>query len=711
MQTGNGMRGKLETGPARGQPRLVQRPDGFADYVEDVHPPQKQKPKKPKKTKTAKTSRKRQRPIRSTFTMLLVVPLLSLTALWGYSFATTIGGFLASRADTQVSDDIGEPLQGVLAQLNAEATLTYAQPANPTLLQQRPRTDAAIAAFRAGQSRLRAAGGVPAQARSAAADLLARLRTLPALRAEADGHAQDPLTVLEGYGTVTNSVFAYIAALPDPRSPAPVFSRSMGELFMGQALTDIATEAALGDGATRNHGVLTAPAYRLFARTVAAQRQLDDSGDTMMSFRNESDGDAYLTASGSPKFRDFQAIEDKIIDAGPGQPLPVTADTWTRMTKEIIGPLTAEEARETVKVARDNAHRADVAEYQVLGVGGAGLLAVLLSALMLARSGRRVGRELRDLRAAARRLAFQQLPDLVTRLRAGEDLDAEAEAPPLRLKTKTLEVTQTAEAFSAVQRTATQTAIEQAALRKAVNNVYRSLARRNQGLLQRQLRMLDEMERGTEDPDALEQLFRLDHLTTRMRRQAEGLIILSGATPGRGWRRPVQVVEVLRGAIGEIEEYARVDLSTDSQDYLQGTGVADVTHLLAELVENAVSFSPPGTRVQVRGSRVANGYAVEIEDRGLGIGAETRRLLNQRLADPPDFDVADTDQLGLFVVSRLAARHGVKVSLRGSSYGGITAIVLLPPSLVVAAEEAAYLAVKERVGLTGPIVIRGMKEP
>jgi signal transduction histidine kinase len=141
-------------------------------------------------------------------------------------------------------------------------------------------------------------------------------------------------------------------------------------------------------------------------------------------------------------------------------------------------------------------------------------------------------------------------------------------------------------------------------------------------LLQRQLRMLDEMERATEDPDALEQLFRLDHLTTRMRRQAEGLIILSGASPGRAWRQPVPVVEMLRGAIGEIEDYARVDLVTDSPDFLQGTAVADVTHMLAELVENAVQYSPPNTCVQVRGR--AGGQRVLHRGGGPGPGHSDR---------------------------------------------------------------------------------------
>ena len=340
----------------------------------------------------------------------------------------------------------------------------------------------------------------------------------------------------------------------------------------------------------------------------------------------------------------------------------------------------------------------DVILLRLVLVGGAGLVAVIVSSILLLGFGNRISRELTGLRAAARTLAGERLPSVVSRLRAGDDVDVAAEAPPLDLNTRTREVTDTADAFSAVQRTAVEAAVEQAQLRKGVSLVFRSLSRRNQSLLQRQLKLLDEMERSTEDPDALEQLFRLDHLTTRMRRQAEGLIILSGAAPGRTWRQPVPVVEVLRGAIGEIEDYARVDLLTDSPDFMQGTAVADVTHMLAELVENAVQYSPPNTRVQVRGGRVANGYVIEIEDRGLGIPADTMVVLNERLARPPEFDLADSDQLGLFVVSRLASRHGVKVSLRVSGYGGTTAIVLLPRALVVAEEEVPFLAAKSPAG-------------
>jgi signal transduction histidine kinase len=363
----------------------------------------------------------------------------------------------------------------------------------------------------------------------------------------------------------------------------------------------------------------------------------------------------------------------------------------------------AENVSRAAITANDN-RQGDAILWRLGLVGGAGLVVVILSTFLLLRFGNRITRELTGLRTAARTLAGERLPSVVQRLRAGDDVDVAAEAPPLDLRTRTREVGDTADAFSAVQHTAIQAAVEQAQLRKGVSDVFRSLARRNQSLVQRQLRMLDEMERGTQDPDALAQLFRLDHLTTRMRRQAEGLIILSGAAPGRRWRQPVPVVEALRGAISEIEDYVRVDLLTESPDYLTGAAVADVTHLLAELIENAVVYSPPGTRVQVRGGRVANGYVIEIDDRGLGIPPVARDKLNERLAQPVEFDLADSDQLGLFVVSRLAVRNGIRVSLRESGLGGTTAIVLLPAALVVSEQEAAALSAQ---GARGAIPTSG----
>ncbi len=208
--------------------------------------------------------------------------------------------------------------------------------------------------------------------------------------------------------------------------------------------------------------------------------------------------------------------------------------------------------------------------------------------------------------------------------------------------------------------------------------MFRNLARRNQSLLQRQLSVLDDMERRATDPDVLEDLFKMDHLTTRMRRHAEGLIILSGAPPGRSWSAPVKLIDVMRGAVAEVEDYARVTVSTQSRTALAGSAVTDVIHLLAELIENATSLSPPFTQVRVGGESVANGFAIEIEDRGLGMTPQRLAELNERLANPPDLNPANTEQLGLFVVGQLARRHRISVMLRPSPYGGTTAVVLIP---------------------------------
>jgi hypothetical protein len=169
-----------------------------------------------------------------------------------------------------------------------------------------------------------------------------------------------------------------------------------------------------------------------------------------------------------------------------------------------------------------------------------------------------------------------------------------------------------------------------------------------------------------------------------MRRHAESLAILSGAAPGRSWTEPVPVIDVIRAAMAEVEDYKRVVVLTTAEDAVVAPAVADMIHLLAELIENATMFSPSGTRVEVRAERVANGFAIEIDDRGLGIEPAQLDELNEHLASPPDFDLANADRLGLFVGAKLAARHGVRVSLRPSAYGGTSAIVLLPNAIVAA---------------------------
>lgn len=668
--------GSIEEEPGGERPGLVPQPDGYADHGH-----------------TARPRGRRQRPIRFTITILLVIPLISLIALWVYAASSTVGGAVAKRNSGTENADVGGATLALAQQLDAERAYTFAwqnsggRLPHATLVGLRARTDEAIAAFRSGQAK--AASAEPAGVKPLAAKLLSDLNGISAIRTKVDHGSITPLAAFEGYNSVLNEAGPFAIGLVNPDESVSLFSETEAEVQEGEATEDVSREDALVAGALAAGGFMSAAELRAFAQAVDDQRQLEQEAVFPLDWQESPD--PYPAVFASRPFHEFTALQNSIVAARPGR-IPVSPDTWNADFKQVIGLLTKAEATARLGVTRGVAHAGDIVLLRLFLVGGAGLLAVLASSVLLLRFGNRIARELLGLRGAARALASERLPSVVQRLRAGDSVDVDTEAPPLALDTKTREVTETADAFSAVQRTAVLAAVEEAELRKGISIVFRSLARRNQSLLHRQLKMLDQMERSTQDRDVRAQLFRLDQLTTRMRRQAEGLIILSGSAPGWGSRAPVPIAEVLRGAIEAIEDFTRVELITDSRDLLRGACVADVQHLLAELVENAVQFSPPSTNVQVRGGRVGKGYAVEIEDRGLGIPAETLAALNERLAQPPEFDLADSDQLGLVVVGRLASRQGIKVTLSESRYGGVMAIVLLPLPLLVPEAEAAFSA-------------------
>ncbi|WP_405895579.1 ATP-binding protein [Streptomyces sp. NBC_00104] len=215
--------------------------------------------------------------------------------------------------------------------------------------------------------------------------------------------------------------------------------------------------------------------------------------------------------------------------------------------------------------------------------------------------------------------------------------------------------------------------------------VFVNLARRLQSLVHRTIRELDDLENQVEDPDLLRRIFGIDHLATRIRRHAENLAVLGGAVSRRQWTNPVTLTEVLRSSIAEVEQYSRVKLVPPIEGTLRGHAVADVIHLLAELVENATMFSHPDTQILLRSRRVTAGIAIEVEDRGLGIPQEDQDRINTLLADPARIDVAKLladGRIGLFVVSSLARRHGIAVQLQGNIYGGVQAILVLPQGLL-----------------------------
>ncbi|HEV2778365.1 MAG TPA: ATP-binding protein, partial [Actinophytocola sp.] len=270
--------------------------------------------------------------------------------------------------------------------------------------------------------------------------------------------------------------------------------------------------------------------------------------------------------------------------------------------------------------------------------------------------------------------------------RAGQPIDLEKQVD--RLDFGGDEVGQVADAFNHAQRTAIAAAVREAETRQGVRSVFLNIARRSQTIVHRQLKVLDKAERSVDDPDQLQTLFQLDHLATRSRRNAENLIIMAGEQPGRQWRNPVALRDVVRGAIAETEQYTRVNASQLPEVSIIGAAVGDLVHLLAELIDNGCAFSPRESRVEVRGNVVGRGVVIEIEDQGLGIEPSHMDELNAMLQDPPDFGVmalSDEPRIGMFVVARLAARHGIKISLRDGDYGGTRAVVLVPATRIAEA--------------------------
>jgi hypothetical protein len=301
---------------------------------------------------------------------------------------------------------------------------------------------------------------------------------------------------------------------------------------------------------------------------------------------------------------------------------------------------------------------------------------------------RSMARPMELLERSARDVAEQQLPGVVERLQQAQEVDlAATQAKPVPIRSRD-EIGRVAQAFNSVHEVAIRVATEQAALRRSIGDMFVNLARRSQRLIDRQLNFIEELERDENDPDELGKLFQLDHMATRMRRNAENLIVLSSAESARRWSEPVQLADMIRAAISEVEEFTRVQQITVDEVRVSGHAVNDVVHLLAELIENATAFSPPDTVVRIAGQVTPNGHLVEIEDCGIGMNDEQLAAANERLADPPMFDFALSRLLGFFVVGRLAQRYGIKVQLRHSWYGGVTALVLIPPSLLIQPDTA-----------------------
>ncbi|MEU1605189.1 sensor histidine kinase [Micromonospora matsumotoense] len=393
---------------------------------------------------------------------------------------------------------------------------------------------------------------------------------------------------------------------------------------------------------------------------------------------------AYDRTSRDKAFVDATRLEEKSIPTG-GTALPAVlpANQWwtaSEQRQELLRQLETRVLDDAV-VRADEVSGAQL-RTTLLVLGGV-VVVLALAVLLAVMVGRSIANSMQRLRDQALRIAQIELPHALDRLRAVEGGVPKIDVPPAVVRSLD-EIGELAEAFVAVHRSAVSVAVEQAETRRTVNAMFVNLARRSQVLVERQLELLDDLEREEADPDQLENLFKLDHLAARMRRNDESLLVLAGTESTRRWNRPVRLGAVLLAASAEIEQYQRVRHESVADLYVVGHAVGELVHLMAELLENATAFSRPDTAVQVTARAEGGGAVVEIADAGLGMSPTALAQANAVLAAPPAADVAAIERMGHFVVSHLAARHGVGVRLTAAGQG-LVARIALPATLLAPA--------------------------
>jgi anti-sigma regulatory factor (Ser/Thr protein kinase) len=625
------------------------------------------------------------RSVRARILVLVLVPVLSLFGL--YLFTTAIAGKDAlnlARARA-LKTATSEPVSNFLGQLDTERVFSAIYLAAPSpgnlakLRAQEAITTHVTAALRAALTSGSTLSNAPPPVRQASATLLHAAAGLPALHASIAARSVARNQALATYNTLINDSYLLLnqVILTETSTPIAAQALALERIAKSAELLQQENVLVVSDLAGRRFPVADQEAFTKLvgARTTLYDQTLPelDASYRAMYQRDVSPG-SYAALTG---------LENSVIGSHRTRfPPPVAPASWGGAVQGVSIGLERAGTQAANALDQQADHDAQVTDLQLLLSGGLGLLAVVISIIVSLLAGRGLVRELSDLRRSALDLADNRLPRMVDQLATG--LNVRMDDDSLDVPVKTREIGQVRDAFAKVQRTAVGAAVGQARLREGIGEVFRNLARRSQSLLHRQLALLDSMERRTEDPQELEDLFRLDHLTTRMRRHAESLIILSGQSPARGWRNPVPFVDVIRAAVAEVEDYTRVSVISAGDTGLAGPAVGDVIHMTAELIENATIYSPPNTPVVIQGGIVGHGFAIEIEDRGLGMSDEKIATANDQLAHPLPFDPANTDQLGLLVAGQLARRHEIKITLRRNPYGGTTAIVLIPHSIVVA---------------------------
>ncbi|MGY1500621.1 nitrate- and nitrite sensing domain-containing protein [Streptomyces sp. QTS52] len=622
--------------------------------------------------------------LRTILLVLALVPCLALVALGGMNSAQLYGDWRTVHDRNEQGKRFGTPLYTVFYNLQAERRLSATALADPKtarseLTRQRELTDKSVRS-------LEALGTAPRSLDEAFQNLTLGLKKLPRYRDAVDRRSADQQQTFDAYtGVAASSMqlfedFGNIGIGETTVLARPALDAQWGLEMISREDAIIAAGVASGR--------LTDEQRFQLAELIGSQEHI--YSDKVVPRLPDARAKAYRAVLSGTGWKRKTAVEQTLLntrntDAGGRTAVSAKlGKEWQQSLAGITPPLlqaSSSYSDDLIAITDDDLGGLMTKMIVNSAVSTAAVLLILVLSLRLTGTLRR---RIFGLRAAALELQ-ERLPDIVERLRQGEKVDTDAELPEIRHGDD--ELGQLGQALNQARGSALETAVREVELYRGFERLLQRIARRTQLLIGMQLKRLGEMQRRHEDPEVLEGLFDLDHLAARLRRYEENLVILGSGTPQRRWRRPVLLLDILRSAQGEVQDYRRIRLDTDGETWLSERAVGPMVHLLAELMENAVSFSRPPTPVEVTASQVGRGVAIEIEDRGMGMDPEQYAEANELMAAPPRMDVmsrADDARLGLYVVARLAANLGLQVELRPSSFGGTRVVVLVPAELITA---------------------------
>ncbi|MFB7917528.1 nitrate- and nitrite sensing domain-containing protein [Streptomyces sp. NPDC056061] len=641
--------------------------------------------------------------LRTALLVLAIVPGVALAALWAVTSGQTLADYQRQATQGELAEKAGRPSNIVYYNLQEERRLSAdvldgRKGAQDALRRQRELTDEAVKSFRVLSDV--ATDDAPAEIRDAVSAARTAIGQLPTQRALVDdGGAAQQQAVYAYYSdliAVDLELFAALSRVDSGR--VSTLAQPLVDLFWDKEMIS-RSDALLSRGWSK--GKLSEEDLAQVREAVMGQPLLYSS--QIVPYLSKDEKAAWDKLTQSPAWKTKTQVENQVLrsaDADGSGLVTLDADekAWRGAIDEVnkqVADLLETRTTAVIAESRDGV-RSLLSKVALTTV--VGLLAVIAVIWTSWRLTRDLRRRISSLQERAEELE-RALPDVVERLALGERIDVEAEARAIEHDGKGGkgdELTRLGDALNLARASALTAAVKQADQHRGFERLLQRIARRTQQLIGQQLKKLDALERKHEDPEILEGLFDLDHLTARLRRYEENLVILAGGTPHRRWRKPVPLLDVMRSAQGEVQDYQRVVLDLDGTPWLSARAVGPVAHVLAELIENALSFSRPPAPVEVRAAEVSRGLVIEVEDRGLGMEQDQLAAANELMARPPRMDMlahSDDIRLGLYVIARLADQHGLRVEFRSSAYGGTRVVVLVPDELTVAQPQSGPVGV------------------